>query len=224
MSQLLVRHVQESIDKGRVVEETGPGSSRNGLQTVTLLDALAEFRFEAAIGGARRDEEKAHAKERLLFAPRPVWPVGIPRTNAPNSGVCTTAQGAGRTFPHLSAEQLDGNGCLALYPPRAIPMPSLYFSHEHARSFNRGGMLLAAGEFVERYPQEAPELRTVRFRTIGDMTCTGAVESTAHTIDDVIAEDCRQPGDRARRPRQRRNSRKRPWKMKKTGLFLAAAP
>jgi sulfate adenylyltransferase subunit 2 len=186
-AQLLVRHVQESIDKGRVVEETGPGSSRNGLQTVTLLDALAEFRFEAAIGGARRDEEKARAKERFL-SHRDRFGQWDPKNQRPELWSLYNGRKAPgehfRIFPLSNWTEMD----VWLYiRQEQIPMPSLYFSHARA-ILNRGGMLLAAGEFVERYPQEEPELRTVRFRTIGDMTCTGAVESTAHTIDDVIAE------------------------------------
>jgi sulfate adenylyltransferase subunit 2 len=182
-----VRYVQDSIDGGRVVEETGPYASRNGLQTVTLLDALTELRVEAAIGGARRDEEKARAKERF-FSHRDAFGQWDPKNQRPELWNLYNGRKqpneSFRIFPISNWTELD----VWHYLEREqIPLPTLYFAHQRP-IIRRQGMLLAASEIV--YPVEGEEVQTqqVRFRTIGDMTCTGAVESSASTLAEVIAE------------------------------------
>jgi sulfate adenylyltransferase subunit 2 len=186
-ARLIVRSVQDSIDQGRVVEETGPYASRNGLQTVTLLDALREFRFEAALGGARRDEEKARAKERF-FSHRDAFGQWDPKNQRPELWNLYNGQKklneSFRVFPISNWTELD----VWMYAlQEEIELPSLYFSHER-EIIERDGVLLAASEFVHPVGAERIERRTVRFRTIGDMTCTGAVESPAATIRDIVDE------------------------------------
>ena len=186
-ARLIVRYVQDSIDQGRVVEETGPYASRNGLQTVTLLDALREFRFEAAIGGARRDEEKARAKERV-FSHRDAFGQWDPKNQRPEVWNLYNGQKkpneSFRVFPLSNWTELD----IWVYArQQEIGLPSLYFSHERA-VINRDGVLLAASDVVYPVGAERIERRSVRFRTIGDMTCTGAVESPAATLQDIIDE------------------------------------
>jgi len=186
-ARLIVRYVQDSIDQGRVVEETGPDASRNGLQTVTLLDALKEFRFEAAIGGARRDEEKARSKERF-FSHRDAFGQWDPKNQRPELWNLYNGQKkhneSFRVFPISNWTELD----VWMYAQQQqIELPSLYFSHERD-IIARSGMLLAASEVVYPVGGEQVQRRTVRFRTIGDMTCTGAVESYASTIEDIIDE------------------------------------
>jgi sulfate adenylyltransferase subunit 2 len=186
-ARLIVRYVQDSIDQGRVVEETGPYASRNGLQTVTLLDALAEFKFEAALGGARRDEEKARAKERF-FSHRDAFGQWDPKNQRPELwNLYNGRKNANehfRVFPLSNWTELD----IWQYIEReGIELPSLYFSHRRD-IINREGMLLAASEFVQPVKNETIENKVIRFRTIGDMTCTGAVESPASTIEDIIQE------------------------------------
>jgi sulfate adenylyltransferase subunit 2 len=186
-AKLLVRSVQASIDSGRVREDTGPHASRNALQTVTLLDAIAEFRFDAAMGGARRDEEKARAKERF-FSFRNAFGQWDPKNQRPelwNSFNARKNPGEHfRVFPVSNWTELD----VWQYILREqIPLPSLYFSHER-EVFYRDGVILAESPYIEHVNGEKPEIRTVRFRTIGDMTCTGAVESSARTLEDIIAE------------------------------------
>ncbi len=186
-ARLIVRYVQDSIDQGRVAEETGPTASRNGLQTVTLLDALAEFKFEAAIGGARRDEEKARAKERF-FSHRDRYGQWDPKNQRPElwslyNGRKHLGEGF-RVFPLSNWTEMDIWQYIQM---EQIPIPTLYFAHRRA-VLRRDGMLLAASEVVQPQPDEEVNVKTVRFRTIGDMTCTGAVESTAATLDEVIAE------------------------------------
>lgn len=186
-ARLIVRYVQDSIDQGRVVEETGPGASRNGLQTVTLLDALQELRFEAAIGGARRDEEKARAKERF-FSHRDAWGQWDSKNQRPEVWNLYNGQKkpseSFRIFPLSNWTELD----VWMYAQaERIGLPSLYFAHERS-VINRGGMLLAASPVVRPVDGEYIERRRVRFRTIGDMTCTGAVESPAATIADIVDE------------------------------------
>ncbi|CAA9327888.1 MAG: Sulfate adenylyltransferase subunit 2 [uncultured Chloroflexia bacterium] len=186
-ARLLVRYVQDSIDQGRVVEETGPYASRNGLQTVTLLDALKEFKFEAAIGGARRDEEKARSKERV-FSHRDAFGQWDPKNQRPELWNIYNGQKkpneSFRIFPISNWTELD----IWMYArEEGIVLPSLYFSHERD-IIDRDGVLLAASEVVYPVNGEAITHRTVRFRTIGDMTCTGAVESPAATLDDIIDE------------------------------------
>jgi sulfate adenylyltransferase subunit 2 len=184
---LIVRYVQDSIDQGRVVEETGPGASRNALQTVTLLDALAEFKFEAALGGARRDEEKARAKERF-FSHRDRHGQWDPKQQRPELwGLYNGRKHLGehfRVFPLSNWTEMD----IWLYiAQQALALPSLYFAHER-EVVAREGMLLAACPFIGHLPSDRPMRRTVRFRTIGDMTCTGAVASQAASLGEVIAE------------------------------------
>lgn len=186
-ARLIVRYVQDSINQGRVVEETGPYASRNGLQTVTLLDALKEFRFEAAIGGARRDEEKARSKERF-FSHRDAFGQWDPKNQRPELWNLYNGQKklneSFRIFPISNWTELD----VWMYAQQEqIDLPNLYFSHERD-IIDRDGVLLAASEVVYPVGDERIERRTVRFRTIGDMTCTGAVESPAATLQDIIEE------------------------------------
>jgi sulfate adenylyltransferase subunit 2 len=186
-AKLIVRYVQDSIDQGRAVEETGPYASRNGLQTITLLDALKEFKFEAALGGARRDEEKARAKERF-FSHRDAFGQWDPKNQRPELWNLYNGRKQPlehfRIFPISNWTELDIWQYIA---EQNIALPSLYFSHER-EIIDRQGMLLAASDVV--YPVENEEVvrMVVRFRTIGDMTCTGAVFSTAHSIEDIVAE------------------------------------
>lgn len=186
-ANLLVRSVQDSIDAGRVVEEKGPKASRNGLQTVTLLDALEEFRFDAAMGGARRDEEKARAKERF-FSHRDDFGQWDPKNQRPELwNLFNGRKNQGehfRVFPLSNWTEMD----IWQYIKREqIELPGLYFTHER-EVFKRDGMWLAKTEFITLLDGESVESRKVRFRTIGDATCTGAVESLAYTLEDIIAE------------------------------------
>jgi sulfate adenylyltransferase subunit 2 len=185
--QMIVRTVQESIDRGRVVEEHGPHASRNGLQTITLLDALNEFRFDAALGGARRDEEKARAKERF-FSHRDRHGQWDPKHQRPELwNLFNGRKQVGehfRVFPLSNWTELD---IWQYIRTRAVPIPSLYFAHRR-EVLCRDGVLLAADPVINLQRGEYTELRQVRFRTIGDITCTGAVESSAATLDDIIAE------------------------------------
>jgi sulfate adenylyltransferase subunit 2 len=186
-AHLIVRYVQDSIDQGRVTEETGPNASRNALQTVTLLDAIAEFKFEAAIGGARRDEEKARAKERF-FSHRDRFGQWDPKNQRPElwslyNGLMLQKEHF-RVFPLSNWTEMDVWQYIAL---RKIEIPSLYFSHARDLVL-RDGVLLAASDHLPLSDGEEVQRRVVRFRTIGDMTCTGAVESTAASLDDIINE------------------------------------
>lgn len=186
-ARLVVRYVQDSIDQGRVVEETGPHASRNGLQTVTLLDALAEFKVDAAIGGARRDEEKARAKERV-FSHRDEFGQWDPKNQRPELWNLYNGRKKPnenfRVFPISNWTELDVWQYIQM---EGIELPPLYFSHER-EIVNRDGVLLGVSEVVRPLPGETVERKIVRFRTIGDMTCTGAVESSAATLDDIVAE------------------------------------
>jgi sulfate adenylyltransferase subunit 2 len=185
--RLIVASVQQSIDRGRVVEETGPRASRNRLQTVTLLDAIEEHRFDAVIGGARRDEERSRAKERI-FSFRDDFGQWDPKRQRPElwniyNGRIKRGEHV-RAFPLSNWTELD----VWQYILReGIELPPIYMAHER-EVFERDGMLYAASEFVELIDGEARRSESVRFRTVGDMTCTGAVRSTANTIEDVIAE------------------------------------
>lgn len=186
-AELLVGSVQESIDQGRVSEESGPFASRNGLQTVTLLDTIAKHNFDCCIGGARRDEEKARAKERF-FSHRNANGQWDPKNQRPELWNLFNGHKAMgehfRVFPLSNFTELD----VWLYLRREeIQLPSLYFSHDR-RVIERRGVLLAASDVVQPMEGEAARLLAVRFRTIGDMTCTGAVESSAATIDEIVAE------------------------------------
>jgi len=186
-AQLIVRYVQDSIDRGRVTEERGPTASRNVLQTVTLLDALAELRADAAIGGARRDEEKARAKERF-FSHRDRFGQWDPRNQRPELwNLYNGRKGPGehfRVFPLSNWTELD---IWQYVEQERIELPALYFAHRRD-VFRRDGALLAASPYVPLLPGEQIENRLIRFRTIGDMTCTGATESAAATVAEVIAE------------------------------------
>jgi sulfate adenylyltransferase subunit 2 len=182
-----VARVQASIDAGRAVEDTGPRASRNRLQSVTLLDAIAEHGFDAAFGGGRRDEDKARAKERILsFRDRHGrWD---PRNQRPEPWDVLNARI--RKGEHLRAFPLSNWTELDIWQfikAEQIPLPSIYFSHRRT-VVERDGMLLAVGGPVELEPDETPFDDTVRYRTVGDASCTGAVRSAAATIDEVIAE------------------------------------
>jgi sulfate adenylyltransferase subunit 2 len=185
--RLVVASVQASIDKGRVVDPTGPRASRNQLQTTTLLDAMVEHGFDAAIGGARRDEERSRAKERI-FSFRDDFGQWDPRAQRPElwnlyNGKIRKGEQV-RVFPISNWTELD----VWQYVAREqLELPSIYFAHER-EVFARDGMLYAASDFVERYPHEDPFVATVRFRTVGDMTCTGGVRSEARTLEEVVAE------------------------------------
>jgi sulfate adenylyltransferase subunit 2 len=185
--RLIVASVQESIDRGRVVEETGPRASRNRLQTVTLLDAIEEHRFDSVIGGARRDEERSRAKERI-FSFRDDFGQWDPKRQRPElwniyNGRIKRGEHV-RVFPLSNWTELD----VWQYILReGIELPPIYMAHER-EVFERDGMLYAASPFMELIDGEAKRSESVRFRTVGDMTCTGAVRSTADTIEDVIAE------------------------------------
>jgi sulfate adenylyltransferase subunit 2 len=186
-AHLIVRHVQDSIDQGRVVEETGPTASRNALQTVTLLDALKELRIDAAMGGARRDEEKARAKERF-FSHRDRFGQWDPKNQRPeiwNLYNGRKVQGEHfRIFPISNWTELDIWQYIAQH---GIELPRLYFSHTR-QVIQREGMLLAVSAVVRPLDGERVETRQVRFRTIGDMTCTGAMESGAQSVDEIVQE------------------------------------
>jgi sulfate adenylyltransferase subunit 2 len=185
--QLVVASVQESIDAGRVVEETGRWASRNRLQTTTLLDAIAENQFDAVFGGARRDEEKARAKERV-FSFRDEFGQWDPKNQRPELwGLYNTRIHRGehiRVFPISNWTELD----VWEYISREnLEIPSIYYAHTRS-VFERDGILLADSSYTRRADDEQPYEAKVRYRTVGDMTCTGAVESTAATISEVIAE------------------------------------
>jgi sulfate adenylyltransferase subunit 2 len=185
--QLVVASVQESIDQGRVAEETGRRASRNRLQTTTLLDAIEEHRFGAVFGGARRDEEKARAKERV-FSFRDEFGQWDPKNQRPELwSIYNTRIKMGehiRVFPLSNWTELD----IWQYIAREkLEIPSIYYAHPR-RVFERDGILLADSEFTTRDESERVFDTTVRYRTVGDMSCTGAVESTATTVSDVIAE------------------------------------
>ena len=182
--RLIVASVQESIDKGRAVED---GPSRNRLQTVTLLDAIAEHRFDAAFGGARRDEERARAKERI-FSFRDEHGQWDPRAQRPElwnlyNGAVRPGEHA-RVFPLSNWTELD---VWRYIGAEQLELPDIYFAHER-EVFERDGMLYAVSEHIDRRDGETPFTERVRYRTVGDMTITGAVRSDATTVDEVIAE------------------------------------
>jgi sulfate adenylyltransferase subunit 2 len=184
---LLVRHVQDSIDKGRVKEEVGAAASRNALQTTTLLDAIKELDLDVAVGGARRDEEKARAKERI-FSHRDGFGQWDPKNQRPELwNLYNGRKNHGehfRVFPLSNWTELDIWQYIAA---EDIPLPNLYFAHQR-EIVERDGMLLATTEHLQTAPHEPVSMRTVRFRTVGDATCTGAVESSASTVADIILE------------------------------------
>jgi sulfate adenylyltransferase subunit 2 len=188
--RLIVASVQKSIDEGRAVEETGPRASRNRLQTVTLLDAIADHGFDAAFGGARRDEERARAKERI-FSFRDDFGGWDPRNQRPElwnlyNGRIRRGESV-RVFPLSNWTELD---VWQYIMTEDLEVPNIYLSHER-EVFRRDGMLYAVSDHVERLPGEESFNTVVRYRTVGDMSCTGAVESTAVTLPDVVDEIAR---------------------------------
>lgn len=186
-AKLIVRLVQDSIDQGRVVEEKGVNASRNGLQTVTLVDAIEELKFDCAIGGARRDEEKARAKERF-FSHRDEFSQWDPKNQRPELwNLFNGRKGVGehfRVFPISNWTEMD---VWQYILQENISLPRLYFTHQRP-IINRDGVLLAYTDFLTLKPDETPVEHQVRFRTVGDATCTGAVESPANSLEDIIAE------------------------------------
>jgi len=185
--RLIVASVQESIDKGRVVEQTGPRASRNQLQTTTLLDAIEEHQFDVAMGGARRDEERARAKERI-FSFRDDFGQWDPKNQRPELwNLYNTQIAAGehvRAFPLSNWTELD---IWEYIHDEALEVPSIYFSHTR-QTFTRDGMLYAYRPGQQLLPGETPADATVRYRTVGDMSCTGATRSTATTIAEIVEE------------------------------------
>ena len=186
-AKLIVASVQDSIDAGRAAEETGPRASRNRLQTVTLLDAIEQHGFDAAFGGARRDEERARAKERV-FSFRDDFGQWDPKRQRPElwnlyNGRIRRGEHV-RVFPLSNWTELDVWRYIA---EEGLEIPSLYYAHRRD-VFSRDGMLYGANPHVELMPGEEIFETSVRYRTVGDMTCTGAVRSTATTLEDVIAE------------------------------------
>jgi sulfate adenylyltransferase subunit 2 len=186
-ARLIVASVQDSIDAGRVAEESGRWASRNRLQTTTLLDAIADNRFDAVFGGARRDEEKARAKERV-FSFRDEFGQWDPKNQRPELwNIYNTRISRDqhiRVFPLSNWTELDVWHYIAR---EQLEIPSIYFSHTRS-VFERDGILLADNEFITRGEDEPVYDARVRYRTVGDMTCTGAVASTATTVDEVIGE------------------------------------
>jgi sulfate adenylyltransferase subunit 2 len=185
--RLIVASVQQSIDDGRVVEETGPRASRNRLQTTTLLDAIEEHGFDAAFGGARRDEERARAKERI-FSFRDDFGGWDPKSQRPE--LWNVYNGRIRRGEHVRVFPLSNWTELDVWQyilEESIAVPSIYLAHER-EVFRRDGMLYAVSSAVELMDDEEPFATSVRYRTVGDMSCTGAVESTAITLDQVVAE------------------------------------
>jgi sulfate adenylyltransferase subunit 2 len=185
--RLIVASVQESIDRGRVVEETGPRASRNRLQTITLLDAIEEHGFDAAFGGARRDEERARAKERI-FSFRDDFGQWDPKRQRPElwnvyNGRIRKGEHV-RVFPISNWTELD---VWSYIREEELEVPEIYFSHRR-EVFRRDGMLYAVSPFVELMDGEEPFEAEVRYRTVGDMSCTGGVQSRAATIEEVVAE------------------------------------
>ncbi len=186
-AKLIVRYVQDSIDKGRSKEEKGPNASRNMLQTITLLDALEELKVDAAMGGARRDEEKARAKERF-FSHRDEFGQWDPKNQRPELWMLLNGRKNNgehfRVFPLSNWTEMDVWMYITL---ENIPIPNIYFSHQR-EIIERDGMLLAKSDHIIIRENEVVVERTVRFRTIGDMTCTGAVDSPASSLEEIIDE------------------------------------
>ena len=186
-ARLVVASVQDDIDAGRLVEDTGPRASRNRLQTTTLLRAIEEQRFDAVFGGARRDEEKARAKERV-FSFRDDFGQWDPKNQRPE--LWSLYNGRHRQGEHIRVFPLSNWTELDIWQyiaDESIPLPSIYFAHKRG-VFHRDGMWMADSPLIPRLPGEEVEERVVRFRTVGDVTCTGSVESAADSLDLVIAE------------------------------------
>jgi sulfate adenylyltransferase subunit 2 len=185
--KLIVGHVQDSINEGKVIEQKGKNASRNSLQTTTLLDTIAKHGFDACIGGARRDEEKARAKERI-FSVRDEFGQWDPKRQRPElwdiyNGKIHKGENV-RVFPISNWTELD----VWNYIRREnIPLPTIYFAHQRD-CITRNGQLMAASPFLNMDGDDVIERKNVRFRTVGDMTCTAAVESYAFEIDDIIDE------------------------------------
>jgi len=186
-AELIVGLVQDSINKGTATEETGPNASRNALQSITLLETIEQEGLDAALGGGRRDEEKARAKERF-FSHRDAFGQWDPKNQRPelwNLFNGRKSQGEHfRVFPLSNWTEMD---VWQYILAENIELPSLYFSHERD-VFERDGVIYADGEFMNKKPEEKVEKRVVRFRTIGDMSCTGAVESPADNLEKIIEE------------------------------------
>lgn len=188
-AELVVASVQKAIDEGKVIEETGPYASRNGLQTVALLEGLETGQYDAALGGGRRDEEKARAKERF-FSHRDAFGQWDPKNQRPELwNIFNGRKLHGehfRVFPLSNWTEMD---IWQYIKQENIDLPNLYFSHER-ECFIRNGVIMGVCDFIEMTPEEKEtvEKMTVRFRTIGDATCTGAALSTADNLDDIIAE------------------------------------
>ena len=186
-AELIVGSVQESIDQGKVVEEKGYNASRNGLQTVTLLDTIEKHKFDAAMGGARRDEEKARAKERF-FSHRDEFGQWEPKNQRPELwNIFNGFKNFGehfRVFPISNWTEMD---VWQYILHEEIELPMLYFAHERD-VFIRDNVIMATCDFIPQKETEITEKRVVRFRTIGDMTCTGAVDSDAATLEAIIEE------------------------------------
>jgi len=185
--KLIIGHVQDSIDQGKVIEQQGKNASRNALQTVTLLDTIAEGKFDACIGGARRDEEKARAKERI-FSVRDEFGQWDPKRQRPElwnifNGKIHPGENV-RVFPISNWTELDVWNYIRR---EKIELPSIYFAHERDL-ITRNGQLMAAADCLNLDASDKIERKNVRFRTVGDMTCTAAVESEAVHIDDIIEE------------------------------------
>jgi sulfate adenylyltransferase subunit 2 len=185
--KLIIGHVQDSINEGKVIEQKGKNASRNALQTITLLDTIAKHGFDACIGGARRDEEKARAKERI-FSVRDEFGQWDPKRQRPElwnifNGKIHKGENV-RVFPISNWTELDVWNYIRR---EKIALPSIYFAHERD-VITRNGQLMAASPFLNMDAEDVIEKRNVRFRTVGDMTCTAAVESYAYQIDDIIDE------------------------------------
>jgi sulfate adenylyltransferase subunit 2 len=186
-AKLIVGYVQESIDKGRAVEEKGINASRNVLQTITLLDTIEEYKFDAAIGGGRRDEEKARAKERF-FSHRDEFGQWDPKNQRPE--LWNLFNGKKRIGEHFRVFPLSNWTEMDIWQyilSEKIEMPSLYFSHDR-ECFTRDGVIMAKCDFLPLRNGEEHEMMHIRFRTIGDMSCTGATLSDAVTLEDIIQE------------------------------------
>lgn len=186
-AELIVGSVQESIDTGRVKEETGFNASRNTLQTTTLLDTIERHKFDACIGGARRDEEKARAKERI-FSHRDDFGQWNPKNQRPELwNIFNGRKNMGehfRVFPISNWTEMD---VWQYILQEKIELPSLYYTHKR-KVFQRDGQWLAAEDCIRRRPEEVVVEKEVRCRTIGDITCTGLTLSTAHSLEDIVAE------------------------------------
>jgi len=186
-ANLIVRNVQDSINRGTAQDEKGPNPSRNGLQTITLLETIEEFKFDACFGGARRDEEKARAKERF-FSHRDEFGQWDPKNQRPELwNLYNGKKQVGehfRVFPISNWTEMD---VWQYLDAEKLEIPSIYYTHQREVVF-RDNNWLAKSDFITLMGDEKYETRTVRFRTVGDMTCTGAVESNADTIERVIQE------------------------------------